>query len=189
MLGCRWISLDDVVHALLADSSAAPGRSHGEIPWKSAPGKFGPASPASVGKLGNLWIYLQSVQAYLMMPFAGIFFAGVLWKRTTNNGVIACLVTACVVCPLLMANRRFHFLPFMDHSLLQPWLHAAFVAFIVCMFVLVTVSLITTPVDAERLRMTTISNWKSLLISEHNRYLVWLGLLLAICACLWLLVR
>jgi hypothetical protein len=39
--------LDDVVHALLADSSTAPGHSHGEIPSKSAPGEFGPASPVA----------------------------------------------------------------------------------------------------------------------------------------------
>jgi hypothetical protein len=45
MLGCWRISLDDVAHAFLADSSAAPGRSHGEIPSKSAPREFGPASP------------------------------------------------------------------------------------------------------------------------------------------------
>src|ERR1039457_5468847 len=45
MLGCRWISLDDVPHALLADSSAAPGRSHSEISSKSASRESGPASP------------------------------------------------------------------------------------------------------------------------------------------------
>lgn len=41
-----------------------------------------------------------------MMPMAGIFFAGVLWKRTTKQGVVACLVTACIVCPLLIDGER-----------------------------------------------------------------------------------
>lgn len=34
-----------------------------------------------IGQFGNLFTYLQTVQSYLMMPMAGIFFAGVLWKR------------------------------------------------------------------------------------------------------------
>jgi len=59
-----------------------------------------------IGQFDSLWIYLQTVQAYLMMPFAGIFFAGVLWKRTSTRGVIACLVTASIVCPLLMFNSH-----------------------------------------------------------------------------------
>jgi hypothetical protein len=37
-----------------------------------------------IGRFGNLFTYLQTVQVYLMLPFAGIFFAGVLWRRTTT---------------------------------------------------------------------------------------------------------
>lgn len=142
-----------------------------------------------VGRFGNLWIYLQTVQAYLMMPFAGIFFAGVLWKRTTTHGVMACLVTACIVCPLLMANGQAHFLPFMEHALLRPWLHAALVGFAICMVVLVAISLLTTPVSAERLRATTVSNGPSLGVAERTHYRVALGVLLAVCASLWFVMR
>jgi hypothetical protein len=45
MLGCWWISLDDVAHALLADSFAALGRSYFEISSKSPSREFSPASP------------------------------------------------------------------------------------------------------------------------------------------------
>ena len=115
-----------------------------------------------IGKFGNLFTYLQTVQAYLMMPFAGIFFAGVLWNRTTSTGVLACLVTASVVCPLLMWNGQAHFLPFMDHPLLKPWLHAAMLAFAVCMVVLAAVSLMTQPTARERLETTTVHSLASL---------------------------
>ena len=142
-----------------------------------------------VGKFGNLWTYLQTVQAYLMMPFAGIFFCGVLWKRVTTRGVVACLATACVVCPLLMVDSQAHFLPFMNHPLLRPWLHSAFVAFAVCMAVLAIVSLSSTPQPMEQLRTTTVSDWKGLLISGRVQHLFWLGLLLAVCASLWILMR
>jgi len=81
---------------------------------------LGAAWAPLIGRFGNLWIYLQTVQAYLMMPFAGIFFAGVLWRRTTARAVLACLATACVVCPIFMADGQWHFLPFMDHPVLRP---------------------------------------------------------------------
>jgi SSS family solute:Na+ symporter len=146
-----------------------------------------------IGKFGNLWIYLQTVQAYLMMPFAGIFFAGVLWKRATARGVLACLATAAVVCPLFMTNGLTHFLPFMDHPFLRPWLHAAFVAFVICMAVLVTVSLATAATPAAKLQTTTVSGWGDLQVSErvpwHRNYASWLGLLLVICSLLWFLMR
>jgi hypothetical protein len=54
---------------------------------------------------GNVSIYLQSMQAYFMMPFAGIFFFGVLSRRVTTAGVLACIASAGVVCPALMVNN------------------------------------------------------------------------------------
>jgi SSS family solute:Na+ symporter len=146
-----------------------------------------------VGSFGNLWIYLQTVQAYLMMPFAGIFFAGVLWRRTTATGVLACLGTACVVCPVFMADGQWHFLPFMDHPLLRPWLHAALVAFLLCMAVLVGVSLASKRPEPVRLETTTVQSWGALVYAESGgragNYLLWLGLLLASCTGLWILMR
>lgn len=146
-----------------------------------------------IGKFGSIWIYLQTIQVYLMMPFAGIFFAGVLWKRTTTAGVVACLVAAGIVCPLFMANGQAHFLPFMEHPLLKPWLHAAFVSFLVCMAVLVGVSLATAPAPAEKLAGTTVSAWRSLLsagdVPRRRNYLIWLVLLELVCAAIWYIMR
>ena len=78
-----------------------------------------------IGQFRSLWIYLQAVQAYLMMPMAGVFFVGVLWRRTNAAGVFACVATALVVSPVLIADAQQHFLPFLAHPLLQPWLHRA----------------------------------------------------------------
>ena len=154
---------------------------------------LGAAWAPLIGLFGNLWIYLQTVQAYLMMPFAGIFFAGVLWRRTTARAVLACLATACVVCPIFMADGQWHFLPFMDHPVLRPWLHAAFVAFLVCMAVLVAVSLASPRPEPERLETTTVRSWSRLVRANPGplagNYLLWLGLLLATCTGLWVLMR
>jgi SSS family solute:Na+ symporter len=142
---------------------------------------------------GNLFTYLQTIQVYLMLPFAGIFFAGVLWKRTTTQGVVACLCTAGVVCPLLMANGQYHFLPFMEAPLLRPWLHAAMLAFAVSMVALVWGSLASPRTSAAKLARTTVSDWGSLVGAGESGgprdYRIWLGVLLAVTAALWYAMR
>ncbi len=154
---------------------------------------LGSAWAPMIGRFGNLFTYLQTVQVYLMLPFAGIFFLGVLWKRTTTLGVIACLCTACVVCPLLMLNGEMHFLPFMDAPLLRPWLHAAMLAFAVCMVVLVAVSFSTPRPAEEKVATTTVSNWRLLFAADGGGglrdYRLWLTILVLAAAGLWFAMR
>jgi solute:Na+ symporter, SSS family len=154
---------------------------------------LGSAWAPMIGLFGNLFTYLQTIQVYLMLPFAGIFFAGVLWKRTTTQGVVACLCTAGVVCPLLMINGEFHFLPFMEAPLLKPWLHAAMLAFAVSMVALVSVSLATPRTPSAKLAMTTVSNWGELVAPGTGTglrdYRLWLAALLAVTAGLWYSMR
>ena len=113
-----------------------------------------------IGQWKSLWTYLQSVQGYLMMPFAGIFFFAVFWRRVTTAAVLACMAAALLLCPLMMFNNQFHFLepliPLLKHPLLQPWLHGAMLVCLICMCVLVTVSLLTAPAPAAQLETTTV---------------------------------
>jgi SSS family solute:Na+ symporter len=154
---------------------------------------MGSAWAPLIGRFGNLFTYLQTIQVYLMLPFAGVFFAGVLWKRTTTQGVVACLCTAGIVCPLLMANGSAHFLPFMDTPLLRPWLHAATLAFLVSMVALVGVSLATPRTPEAKLANTTVSDWGALVAPGDGTgprdYRIWLAVLLAVTAALWWSMR
>ena len=154
---------------------------------------LGSAWAPMIGRFGNLFTYLQTVQVYLMLPFAGIFFLGVLWKRTTTPGVIACLCTACVVCPLLMLNGEVHFLPFMEAPLLRPWLHAAMLAFAVCMVVLVAVSCSTQRPAEQKVATTTVSDWRLLFAADDGGglrdYRVWLTIVVLAAAGLWFAMR
>ena len=149
-----------------------------------------------IGQFRSLWIYLQAVQAYLMMPMAGVFFVGVLWRRTNAAGVFACVATALVVSPVLIADAQQHFLPFLAHPLLQPWLHRAFVAFLVGMAALVLVSLATAAPAPERLATTTLAGMRSLPKDPLEArghglrdYRLWLGLVVAITTALWYAMR
>ena len=149
-----------------------------------------------IGQFRSLWIYLQTVQAYLMMPLAGVFFLGVLWRRINTAGVYACLATAAVVCPVMIADSQSHFLPFMAHPLLRPWLHGAFIAFLVCMVALVAGSLASAPPAPERLATTTLAGARALPpdpLEAAGRgvrdYRIWLGLVLAITTALFYVMR
>ncbi|HXY41254.1 MAG TPA: hypothetical protein VEQ10_16385, partial [Vicinamibacteria bacterium] len=158
---------------------------------------LGAAWAPVIGQFRSLWIYLQTVQAYLMMPLAGVFFLGVLWRRANTAGVYACLATAAVVCPLLIADSQSPFLPFMAHPLLRPWLHGAFVAFLVCMAALVAASLATAPPPGERLETTTVGGGTRAQPPQEPEtrgrgfrdYRLWLGLVLAITTALFYLMR
>jgi SSS family solute:Na+ symporter len=163
---------------------------------------FGALWAPVIGHFKSLFIYLQTVQAYLMMPFAGIFFLGVLWKRTTSAGVLACVASALLICPVfiyngqLMSSHVSPILPFMNHPLLRPWLHGAMVACGLCMLVLVAVSLLTTPTPANRLASTTLNFSPAKTVapcemepaparSFFNNYQMWLAAVFALVAFLW----
>ena len=119
-----------------------------------------------------------------------------LWRRVNAAGVYACLATAAVVCPLLIADSQSPFLPFMAHPLLRPWLHGAFVAFLVCMAALAVGSLATAPPPEERLQTTTLGGTRAQppeALEAHGPglrdYRLWLGLALAITTLLFYLMR
>ncbi|MEI7901071.1 MAG: hypothetical protein WCK89_12535, partial [bacterium] len=148
-----------------------------------------------VGKFGGIFDYLQKMQSNLMMPFAGIFFLGVFWKRINAKGVFACLAAVLVLSPLFIANAELlarqggeGFLPFMTHPLLRPWLHSAFVVFALCMAVLVLVSLLTAAPEKSRLEGTTVN---VLSFFTHERlplmqdYRMWFAGIVIVTALLW----
>jgi solute:Na+ symporter, SSS family len=147
-----------------------------------------------IGSFRSLWIYLQTVQAYLMMPLAGVFFAGVLWRRVNTTGVFACLGTALVVCPLLIADSQLHWLPFMQQPLLRPWLHGALLAFAVSMLALAA-GTYTAPAPGAALLATTTVHGLRQEAAEAGAptaladYRLWLAALLTITTTLWYVMR
>jgi SSS family solute:Na+ symporter len=117
-----------------------------------------------IGKFSSLWDYLQQVSFGLVVPFAGVFFIGVAWKRITTKGVWAGVLTGFVIATTLMADRmwthlygRRPFLPFMHTRYLEPWLHGAIIEFLISAAVMIAVSLRTEMVPAGKLATTTIA--------------------------------
>ena len=92
---------------------------------------------------GQLYQYLQSVQAYISPPIAAVFLLGLLSRRVNARGAMAALLTGFVlgtgrlVAELNKASLGGWLFAFADIN----FLHFAFLLFVVCSLVLVFVSL------------------------------------------------
>jgi SSS family solute:Na+ symporter len=93
----------------------------------------------------QLWIYLQSVQAYISPPIAACFVFGILWPRLNGQGAISSLLSGFV----LGATRFIFEVLDKSHHFQSPiirwlvdinFLHYAIVMFVVCTAVLIGVS-------------------------------------------------
>ena len=98
----------------------------------------------------QLYIYLQSVQAYISPPIAACFVLGILWPRLNGSGAITSLLTGFV-----LGAARF-ILELADRAgggqlestsvgwlIKMNFLHYAIFMFVICSLVLVGVSMVT----------------------------------------------
>ena len=157
---------------------------------------LGAAWAPLIGKAKSMFDYLQAVQSYMMIPFAGIFFLGVAWKRITTTGVLSCVGASVVISGSFLWNAARMkegmptFIPFMDNPYLKPFLHSALVAGALSVSVLILVSLFTKQSTPEQLAKTTLQG-STFAINEapvpfYADYRVWLGLAMASAAGLWI---
>jgi SSS family solute:Na+ symporter len=150
---------------------------------------------------GQLYVYLQSVQAYISPPIAAVFLLGVFWKRVNSQGAIASLATGFV----LGAARLGLELAKGSTAGVLYWyadinfLHFAVLLFAICTAVLIGVSLVTRREPEEKLAGLTFATASAgdgepddRLISKPRwrRIDVLLSLALALCVVLvWLAFR
>ena len=120
---------------------------------------------------GQLYQYLQSVQAYISPPIAAVFLVGVLWRRVNAHGAIAALATGFVlgmgrlVAELNKASLDGVLFAYADIN----FLHFAVVLFVVCSAVLVAVSLLTPAPSDEQLEGLTFATLPAEIFPEGRR--------------------
>lgn len=111
----------------------------------------------------QLYIYLQSVQAYIAPPIAACFLLGLFLPRLNGAGAIASLLTGFVLGALRLVLELVHGPERAGLAAGSLWawiaeinfLHYAVLLFLVCTAVLVGVSLLTPPPEPERVRDLT----------------------------------
>jgi SSS family solute:Na+ symporter len=130
---------------------------------------FGRIATGAMVLLGLLWIpfigilsddrmyvYLQSVQAYISPPIAAIFLFGIFWKRVNGKGAIASLITGLVFGTFRLVIEIQNKIEPLSNSFLQSvasinFLHFAIFLFIISSTVLVLVSLASAKPTADKL--------------------------------------
>jgi SSS family solute:Na+ symporter len=110
---------------------------------------------------GQIYQYLQSVQAYISPPIAAVFLVGVLWPRANARGALAALLTGLALgTARLVAELNKGALSAGGLALAYAninFLHFAVLLFIVCTAVLVLASLTAPAPSAEKLAGLTFA--------------------------------
>lgn len=113
----------------------------------------------------QLYIYLQSVQAYISPPIAVCFVLGILWPRLNATGAITALLTGFILGALRFVSELLdrvhdgHYFvnPFMRRLVDLNFLHYAIFMFIVCSFILILISLLGAAPDRKKLAGLTFA--------------------------------
>jgi SSS family solute:Na+ symporter len=108
---------------------------------------------------GQLYEYLQSVQAYIAPPIAAVFLIGITWKRVNAKGAMAALLSGFVLgMGRLVAELSKSRLDGLLYTYADiNFLHFAVVLFVICTAILVGVSLMTAPPPEEKVAGLTFA--------------------------------
>ena len=110
----------------------------------------------------QLYIYLQSVQAYISPPIAVCFIFGILWTRVNGQGAISSLLTGFVlgavrfVAEVLDKSRHYES-GALRRLVDMNFLHYAIFMFVICTLVLIGVSLMYPAPDRKKIAGLTFA--------------------------------
>lgn len=156
----------------------------------------------------QLWVYLQSVQAYISPPIAVCFIFGILWPRLNGQGAITSLLVGFVLGAVRFVFEVLDKAQHFDSAAIRwlvgmNFLHYAIVMFVVCAFVLIGVSMLfpaperhtiaglTFATVDEKLDTVAVaaSNLRKETRTEHRLNLSFTCVLLALALGLWIYFR
>lgn len=111
----------------------------------------------------RMYVYLQSVQAYISPPIAACFLFGIFWKRVNGRGAVAALITGLVLGGIRLVLEIQNKISPLSSDFLRftasiNFLHFAIFLFIICSAVLVLVSLATEAPSGLKLEKLVISS-------------------------------
>ena len=131
---------------------------------------------------GQLYQYLQSVQAYISPPIAAVFLLGLFWARVNARGAMASLLTGFVLGTLRLvleltggggASGPLHAFATMN------FLHFAAMLFAICAVVLVAASFTAPAPSREQLAGLTYATAGPKLPAKHGKLIIGLSWLVA----------
>ncbi len=114
----------------------------------------------------QVYIYLQSVQAYISPPIAAVFVLGILWKRVNGTGAIWALISGASVGTFRLVVELLHKAGNIQNEWLKfiaeiNFLHFAIFLFLLSAGILVLVSLLTPPPGNSQVAGLTLATVRS----------------------------
>jgi len=111
-------------------------------------------------QMGDLFVYLQSVQAYISPPIAAVFLLGIFLPRLNSRGAMAALLSGALIggIRLVAEVNKESMTGFMADLAAINFLHFAAMLFVFCSAVLIIASM-TAPAPA--VSQTDDITWKS----------------------------
>lgn len=140
---------------------------------------------------GQLFIYLQKIQAYISPPIAAVFLLGVFFKRLNSKGAMAALWTGFglgfirLVSEFMKESGGLAEGSALHYFASINFLHVAILMFVICCAVLVTVSLMTPAPSAEQTDGITHDGSFDSSIFKTKEFLLSV-LLFAVIALIWM---
>ena len=153
------------------------------------------------GVSDQLFVYLQSVQAYISPPIAVVFLVGILWPRANSRAAIIVLWSGFVlgglrfVLEILHKNDPFQN-AFLKYMIEMNFLHFAMVLFTISLLMIFFISISTERPAQEKLDGLTFKYSANIAVTEeykqeskqwrkHN--LIATGVLVALLVTLWII--
>ena len=125
----------------------------------------------------TLWLYLQTVLAFICPPVVSVFILGLFWKRANSKGAFFSLIAGFFIALLLVAAAVMS--TSAAKAGLEPaswvaflsgvhFLHMAFYLFLVCLIIHILVSLASAPPEAHKVDAYT---WNRRLFAAETKEL------------------
>jgi len=110
----------------------------------------------------TLYLYLQSIQAYIGAPIAAVFLLGVFWKRATGTAALITMIVGGVLGAIRFATDVLGKMGYNDFGPFNvltgyAFLNYAVIMFLFCIVLMVVISLLTKKPEASQLKDLTFS--------------------------------
>ncbi len=131
---------------------------------------------------GELYKYLQSVQAYISPPIAAVFLLGIFSRRLNSKGAMAALLGGFVlgILRLILEIKKASLSGLAFYYADINFLHFALLLFVICSAILISVSLLSEKPDVEKIKEITFDWSKKLTLDASSKKDALLSVLLII---------
>ena len=123
---------------------------------------------------GELYTYLQSVQAYIAPPIAAVFLMGIFWKRINKEGALAALVSGFVagMVRLILEINKSDLSGVWYNVADLNFLYFAIFSFLSCIALMIGVSVLTPEPDLEQIEGLTFDTVSKKQVDTSSENLV-----------------